>query len=271
MKRWRLLVELARPPFMVFTFWVLAAGIVTTGSFSLSMAPEIVIYTVLGHLAVFSLNDYFDRDTDQDNDRKGGIEGAVVDRENERFVKYVSVTSHVLLLGLVFVLPVFSVLAGLCVLTASFLYSAPPFRFKERPFLDSMSNVVILYSTFCVGVGLAGGSFGDVIPGAFWFAVIFGGPGHMAASYVDREADRKAGIRTSAMVLGRRGIVLLGQALIALALLLEEWSTETQALLSISLIFSIYPLFREKNMRKVLYLWASASIAYIIYWLATRI
>lgn len=271
MKRWRLLVELVRPPFAIFTFWVLAAGVVTTGEFSPSILPELAVFTVLGHLAVFSVNDYFDRDTDQENDRKGGLEGAVVNEENEEFVKKVMIVSNVLLLGLAAFLPLLSALAGVTVVAASFLYSAPPFRFKARPFVDSACNVVILYATFCIGVGLAGGSFPDVIPGAFWFALIFGGPGHMAASYVDREADRKAGMKTSAMVLGRRGIVLLGQALIALALWFERWSPETRTLLGISLAFSFYPLITEKRMKELMYAWAATSLLYITYWLATRI
>ena len=93
----------------------------------------------------------------------------------------------------------------------------------------------------------------------------------MAASYVDRESDRKAGLKTSAMVLGRKGIVLLGQALIVLALYFENWSPETRNLLLISLVFSVYPLFSEKNMKKLLYTWAMASVLYIVVWLSSRI
>lgn len=271
MKNWRLLIGLVRPPLMIFTFWVLAAGVITTGSFSPSMVPQLVIYTVLGHLAIFSVNDYFDRDTDQENARKGGLEGAVVNESNEEFVKNTVIVSHILLGALALFLPAFSALSALIVLTASFLYSAPPFRLKEKPFVDSMCNVVILYFTFGIGVGLAGGGLTDIIPGAFWFALIFGGPGHMAASYVDREADRKAGMKTSAIVLGRRGIVLLAQALIAAALYFQEWSAETRTLLGITFLFTIYPLVTEKNIKKVLYLWASVSILYIVYWLAVRI
>lgn len=271
MRNWRLLIELVRPPFMIFTFWVLAAGVITTGSFSLSMVPQLLVYTVLGHLAIFSVNDYFDRDTDQENDRKGGLEGAVVNSENEEFVKYTVIASHLMLGAIALFLPAFSAFSAVIVLTASFLYSAPPFRLKEKPFVDSMCNVAILYFTFGVGVGLAGGGLGDIIPGAFWFALIFGGPGHMAASYVDRESDKKAGMRTSAIVLGRRGIVLLAQALIAASLYFQEWSDETSTLLSITFLFTLYPLITEKDVKKVLYLWASVTVLYIVYWFAVRI
>lgn len=271
MKNWRLLIELVRPPFMIFTFWVLAAGVITTGDLSYSIIVQILVYTVLGHLAIFSVNDYFDRDTDQENERKGGLEGAVVNEENEEFVKNTVIGSHIFLGIIAFFLPAFSAVSAVIVLAASFLYSAPPFRLKEKPFVDSMCNVVILYFTFSIGVGLAGGTLENVIPGAFWFALIFGGPGHMAASYVDRESDRKAGMKTSAIVLGRRGIVLLAQALIATALYLQRWSAETRTLLGITFLFTFYPLVTEKNIKKVLYLWASVSILYIFYWLAVRI
>jgi len=270
-KSWRLLIELVRPPFLIFTLWVLLAGFITTSGFSFSVIPQMIAFTVLGHLAIFSLNDYFDRDSDQVNERKGSLEGAVVNGENEGFVKYTAIISNLALIVLALFLPNFSTISGLIVLAASFLYSAPPFRLKEKPIVDSLSNVIILYFTFCVGVGLAGGTLGDVIPGAFWFALIFGGTGHMAASYVDREADAKAGMKTSGIVLGRKGIALLGEALIVLALVFQEWSTESQAILVITLIFSFYPLFREENIKKVMYLWAVTCTVYIGYWLFIRL
>lgn len=271
MKKWRLLIELLRPPFLVFTFALILAGYITTGTFSIEVLPEVFIFAFLGQLSIISINDYFDRDTDQENERKGGLEGAVVNKENEDFVKKVVISSHFLFMVTAVFHSTFAFLSGLTVLSASFLYSAPPFRFKARPFVDSMCNVVILYFTFALGVGLAGGGFGDVIPGIFWFALIFGGPGHMAASYVDRESDEKAGLRTSAIVLGHKGIVLLVQALIILALFFEQWSPETRNLLLISLVFSVYPLFNGKNMKKLLYAWATLIVLYIFFWISLRI
>lgn len=271
MKKWRLLIELLRPPFLVFTSALIVAGYITTGTFSIDILPSVLALAFFGQLSVISINDYFDRDTDQSNERKGGLEGAIVNEENRDLVKKVVIISHLSVLIIALFHSTFTFLSGLTVLSSSFLYSVPPFRFKARPFIDSICNVFILYFTFALGVGLAGGTFGDVIPGIFWFALIFGGPGHMAASYVDRESDRKAGLRTSAMVLGRRGIVLLAQALIVSALYFERWSPETQNLLLMSLVFSVYPLFSEKNMKKLLYAWATLSVLYIIVWISLRI
>lgn len=271
MRKLRLLIKLLRPQFLVFTSALVIAGYITTSTFSPRILPEVVAFAVLGQLSIISINDYFDRDTDEKNERKGGLEGAVVNEENRAFVKKVVISSHVLLLTLAFTQSFFTALSSLTVLTASFLYSVPPFRFKARPFLDSMCNVVIIYFAFALGVGLASGTFGDVISGIFWFALIFGGPGHMATSYVDRKSDRKAGLKTSAMILGRRGIVLLAQALIILALYFENWSIETRNLLLISLVFSVYPLFSEKNMKKLLYIWSAVSVLYIFVWISMRI
>jgi 4-hydroxybenzoate polyprenyltransferase len=93
----------------------------------------------------------------------------------------------------------------------------------------------------------------------------------MVASYVDRESDKEAGIRTSAMVLGRRGIVVLGQALLLAAMLLEEWSTETRFFIIYCLLTSIYPLITEKHMKKALVVWSIVPIIYIGVWILMRI
>lgn len=271
MRKWRLLLELLRPPFLVFTSALIFAGYITTGSFSTDILPSVIGFTFLGQLSVISINDYFDRDTDQGNTRKGSLEGAIVTKENEDFVKKVVIVSHLLLVILAFFHSSFVFISSLTVFIASFLYSVPPFRFKARPFLDSLCNVFILYFTFGIGTGLAGGGITDIIPGMFWFALIFGGPVHMAASYVDRKSDREAGLKTSAMVLGHKGIVLLVQALIVLALVFEEWSSESQNLLLISLIFSIYPLFSDRNMKKLLYSWALVCAGYSVLWISLRL
>ena len=139
MRRWRLLLELLRPPFLVFTSALILAGYITTGTFSISILPTVFILCFLGQLSVISINDYFDRDTDQGNKRKGGLEGAVVTEENKKFVKKVVISSHILLLAFVSLQSFFTFLSGLTVLSASFLYSVPPFRFKARPFILSVT------------------------------------------------------------------------------------------------------------------------------------
>ncbi|MFB6100032.1 MAG: UbiA family prenyltransferase [Candidatus Nanohalobium sp.] len=268
-----LVLKLMRPVFLIPALWVLIAGVLTTtGSFSLTMLPKVLVVAILGQLSVFSINDYFDRETDEINGRKGGVEGAVVTEENKDFVRNVVIASH-LLLGLFafFFLPGFALISGLVVMTASALYSAPPFRLKSVPFLDSLCNIIILYFGFGVAVGMAGGNFGDIIPGAFWFSVAFGGPGHMMASYIDRESDRKAGIKTSGMLLGRKGIVLLGQAIIAAMLFLEQWSMETRLMLLYTFLTAFYPLITEKHMKKALVAWSILPTIYIAVWIWLRI
>lgn len=268
-----LVLKLMRPIFLLPALWFLIAGLLTTQSgFSVNMLPKILVMAVLGQLAVFSINDYFDRDTDEVNGRKGGIEGAVVTEENRKFVRNVVISSHILLgLFALLFLPSFSLIAGLIVLIISALYSAPPFRLKSMPFLDSLCNIIILYFGFGVAVGMAGGGLGDIIPGAFWFSVVFGGPGHMVASYIDRKSDREAGIKTSAMVLGRRGIVVLGQILLLFALIFEKWSTETRFFIIYCLFTSIYPLYTEKHMKKALMVWSIIPVLYIFIWIWLRL
>jgi 4-hydroxybenzoate polyprenyltransferase len=267
----KLLIELIRPVFLPATIWVITAGIITTSQFKISYLPKILLTALTGQIAVFSINDYFDKDTDQENNRKGGIEGAIVNKNNKDKVKYISIISHLVLVIVALPLPKFALISGLILLTFSAIYSAPPLRLKTVPFLDSLCNIIILYSAFCIGVGIAGGGFNDVIPGAFWFAIAFGGPGHMIASYLDRESDKKAGIKTSGMILGRKGITLLGQTIILLMLTFEKWSPETKFILLYSFLGALYPAYTDKKIKKALYIWSIIPVIYIIVWIALRI
>jgi 4-hydroxybenzoate polyprenyltransferase len=90
---------------------------------------------------MYGINDVFDYESDLHNPRKGGVEGAVLDRGFHRITLWAAVVTNVpflaalILLGnplswLVLAVSVFAVIA----------YSAPGLRFKERPFLDSITS-----------------------------------------------------------------------------------------------------------------------------------
>jgi lycopene elongase/hydratase (dihydrobisanhydrobacterioruberin-forming) len=97
--------------------------------------------------------------------------------------------------------------AGQRWLLAAFLflavaYSAPPLRFKARPFLDSASNVLYAVPAFLGYVQAANAPVPPVVlaVGFLWTAAM-----HLFSAVPDIRSDREAGLKTTATTLGRRG------------------------------------------------------------------
>lgn len=102
-----------------------------------------------------------------------------------------------------------SVLFGcvFAVLALLWAYSSPPFRFKERPVLDSLSNGVICWLLWACGYifdeeateisSLLASKHG-------WLVLLYGSALHSMAAMVDVDADTFAEYRTIATVYGEK-------------------------------------------------------------------
>jgi 4-hydroxybenzoate polyprenyltransferase len=249
------------------------AAIVSADGFSYSILPSAAWVTLVCYYVGFAPNDYFDGETDKQNPRKGGAQGEVVNSDKKKVAKWVSILSVVAALATAYFVP-FTARVSLVALTAlSLVYSAPPIRLKGVPFLDSVSNFVMAYVAFTVGVGMTGASFSEVIPGAFWFALIWGGGGHALGTVLDYEADKKAGIKTIAMKLGRKPVVALVQFLVLLALFFEQWSYETKLFHMITfwglLLVAENP--ERKRVEWTAYAGTFALVVYGAFWVYLRI
>jgi len=97
------------------------------------------------------------------------------------------------------------------VLALLWAYSSPPFRFKERPVLDSLSNGVICWLFWACGY-----IFDDkTTPGPSllaskhgWLVFLYGSALHSMAAMVDVDADAFAEYRTIATVYGEKSSAL---------------------------------------------------------------
>ena len=112
-----------------------------------------------------------------------------------------------------------ALLMGGIMLVLCTLYSAHPFRFKARPLSDVISHALMLS-----GLLVATGYFTyHREPGDAWLviaaAALFSAYGQFYNQVADFEVDSQAGLRTTAILLGRRPTALLGHASIAGAFL----------------------------------------------------
>jgi 4-hydroxybenzoate polyprenyltransferase len=212
-----------------------AAYLVTTGRVDAAFVIGTIYFLIPYNLAMYGINDVFDYESDLRNPRKGGVEGALLDPSVHRVTLLAAVITNVpflavlLALGhplswLVLAVSVFAVIA----------YSAPKLRFKERPFVDSLTSSTHFVSPAVYGLVLAGAVFTPqlwAVLGAFF---LWGIASHAFGAVQDVLADRSVGIGSVATVIGARATVRLSVIAYLLAgvlLLFSSWPGPLAAVL----------------------------------------
>ena len=197
------LLRLSRP-----RFWFYLAGPVIVGAvyaadtllelFSPVALALFLYFLVPANVFLYGVNDVFDADIDEENPKKGDRE---VRYTGNRTVLVAVLASGLLALGFV---PVLSPAALAAFGVFGFLaieYSAPPFRFKTTPLLDSISNGLYVLPGVVAYTAVAGASppLAAVFGGWLWTMGM-----HTFSAIPDIEPDSRAGIRTTAVALGER-------------------------------------------------------------------
>ena len=196
------LLRLSRP-----RFWLYLAGPVLVGvAYGAGSTAELVtplsvglfLYFLLpANLYLYGVNDVFDADIDELNPKT-----------EDKEVRFEGGPAVILLifasgaLGLVFV--PFVGQAAIVPLGAYYLlateYSAPPLRFKTTPILDSLSNGLYALPGIVAFTAVAGEypPLAAMVGAWLWTMAM-----HTFSAIPDIEPDRKAGIRTTATLLGK--------------------------------------------------------------------
>lgn len=205
-------------------FWLLSAGglyvgfglaartVVPTGAV---FAGLVVIGPLLGGFALL-YNECTDLDTDRRNPRKATSPLVRGDISRDTALRASALFAALALLAAFAVSPLFA--AVVAVLAAlAFAYSHPGIRLKERAGLDIAANML--------GFGVLSPLAGWVLarpPAEFpWLymvpvSLVFAGL-YAPTTLLDRDADRRAGLRTLSVVLGGRNTARLSIALMAAA------------------------------------------------------
>ncbi len=242
----RMLLVSSRPLSWVNTAYPFAAAyLITTGGIDLTWVLGTLYFLIPYNLAMYGINDVFDYESDLHNPRKGGVEGAVLDRGFHRITLWAAVATNVpflialILLGnplswLVLAVSVFAVIA----------YSAPGLRFKERPFLDSITSSTHFVSPAVYGLVLAGAAFTPglwAVLGAFF---LWGMASQAFGAVQDVVPDREGGISSIATVLGAKAVVWIAAAAYlagGLLMLLTPWPATLGGLLALPYILNLVP------------------------------
>jgi 4-hydroxybenzoate polyprenyltransferase len=210
----------SRPVSWVNTaFPFFAAYLFVSERIDLTLVLGTLFFLIPYNFLMYGINDVFDYESDLRNPRKGGIEGALLDPKYHKITIWASV-------GLAFGFIVYLLVVGsdsadfwlLFTVFAVFAYSVPKFRFKEHPFLDSITSAIHFVGPMVYGLVLAGSSIADPKVTAVIAAFMgWGMASHAFGAVQDVRADREAGIKSVATQIGARITVRFAFALYILA------------------------------------------------------
>ncbi len=91
-------------------------------------------------------------------------------------------------------------------LVLGFVYSFPP-RLKERPPFDVVANVAAVAVMYPLGWIAAGNKLASLSLGPLGWIMLFILGGYFLSALLDYEADKKSGVRTTAVAIGRKRVL----------------------------------------------------------------
>lgn len=204
MKQLQLLFDTSRPVSWVNTAYPFAAGyLMMGGSIDARLVVGTLFFLIPYNLLMYGINDVYDYESDIRNPRKGGVEGAITPKRYHPLIVWSS-----LLLSLPFVVAL--VLAGTMVSAAVLFtvlffvvaYSAKGLRFKEIPFLDSITSSIHFVGPLVYAYSLVGSTEAGWIVALAFFC--WGIASQAFGAVQDIVPDREANIRSIATVLGAK-------------------------------------------------------------------
>ena len=227
----------SRPLSWVNTAFPFAAAYLLSGGDTVTLAIGTLYFLIPYNLAMYGINDVFDYESDLRNPRKGGVEGAVLDRSMHRpTLIAVAVTNIPFLVYLVVLGSPLSWLVLAISIFAVVAYSAKGLRFKEIPFVDSLTSSTHFVSPAVYGLVLAGAVFTPELWALLAAFFLWGVASHAFGAVQDVIADREGGLASVATVIGARATVRLSVVAYLLAgalLVFTSWPGPLAALLAL--------------------------------------
>lgn len=212
------MLAISRPRFWLYLAGPSLIGLAATGAPLQHLADwRIVLFllawTLPANLFLYGVNDLADADTDAKNPKKSGYEHRLQPGEQRLLTILCCVSMGIVGLSslLTGALPAIAwttvfLILGVC-------YSLPPQRFKTQAFADSASNILYVAPGFAMAgaLGLTP-PLGVILAAWAWAAAM-----HLFSAIPDIAPDKAAGLRTTAVALGRQDSLLLCLALWFLA------------------------------------------------------
>jgi len=183
-------------------------------------------FPLFSPLFIFGINDVYDYESDIVNPRKlaSNLEGGVLPPVYHPVVRAVAYVSTLFILCISFAtLNLQNVLSTALLVFLGWQYSAPPFRLKEIPIIDSLTNGAIVFLNWFVGYSFGRGKLQEWPSGGVVLSLCTTGV-HALGAAVDVESDIVSGQTTIATSFGPRTAAIFGLASFVIALLINHSS-----------------------------------------------
>jgi 4-hydroxybenzoate polyprenyltransferase len=276
------LLHSSRPVSWINTAFPFAATYVFfTDRFDLTLVLGTLFFLIPYNLLMYGINDVFDYESDLRNPRKGGIEGALLDKSLHKVTIWASVLSCVPFVA--YLLVVGNAASGLMLLFAVFTvlaYSVKALRFKERPFLDSLTSASHFVNPMLFAALLVGHNLLEPTLWQSWVAFVFWGmASHAFGAVQDVRADREGGISSIATVIGARRTTRFAFALYLAAgvlMLGVAWPANLAAIAAVPYLVILLPHLNitDENCESAnrgwrRFIWLNFFAGFVVYELLT--
>ena len=215
------IIMVSRPISWINTAYPFAVAYLLAGGNDYALlAIGTIFFLIPYNLMMYGVNDIFDYESDIRNPRKGGIEGMREQRELHPVIaKAIIVTSIPFVAYLVIAGSAVSNSVLALIIFFVIAYSVAKLRFKERPFLDSITS-----SMHFVGPAIYALSLTQFTSIAWPYIIAFflwGMASHALGAVQDIVPDRKAGIASIATYIGaKRTVYIVGLLYLAASVIL---------------------------------------------------
>jgi 4-hydroxybenzoate polyprenyltransferase len=225
-----------------------AAYFFSTGKIDWILLLGSFFFLIPYNLLMYGVNDVFDYESDLRNPRKGGIEGALLDPKYHRITLILAfgiAAPFAVVLSLVNPNATFWLWLTLFAVVA---YSLKGLRFKEIPFLDSLTSSLHFVGPMLVGLAMAQAQIQSAHQVAIAAFLIWGMASHAFGAVQDVRADREAKIASIATALGARLTTRIAFGFYVIAGLLTLTLPDRFAFAALAALPYLFVVGREFNI-----------------------
>ncbi|MFC1647092.1 UbiA family prenyltransferase [Patescibacteria group bacterium] len=210
-------IKTSRPVLWLVNLASLIIGVIAGGGGSLFQVKYLfaaILVSFPYSLFVYSINDYYDAESDSINTRKGGAFGLKYKKEGLDILKLYSFIGFIVTLIGLSVISKGVVGIYLLISMLLYLYSANPIRLKAIPVVDFVvGGGIFVMSSGLFGYLMSGNTVGSLLadfPIGLFSLFAIGMIMHLIGAIFDIESDKSANMMTSAVFFGYRKMAWFG-------------------------------------------------------------
>jgi len=226
-------------------------------------------------LFTFGINDIFDHDSDNINPRKNGskriltlLEGSAIDQKNYRLIKNGVISCAIIILAIsCMTLDPANLFYTISLMLLIFAYSSPPWQFKSRAPLDSITaGLSASFFPFALGVCHAGTPWN--MPFQIYLFSLCAMGIHAFSTIMDYTADLQTNSRTFAVKFGKRWAALFSAVTILIALLTIQTILLRSFAILYLLLFCLNAVFISEKFARITYVFIYSSVLSLsVFWI----